>query len=706
MKEKIIDYLDSTKPNVKNTNELAVALKYESAEDFKNLVIALNELENEYVIMRDKDNNYGLLKEMGYFVGKFILKRGFLSFLVSLDNSFEDIVITKNYISNALDDDIVLAKKLPVNISSRKQVHAEIVKVLKRKNTFLIGTIKKAGRDFQLRVDNLRAPLKNITIPHKKLNGAVAGHKVYCEIIEVTSSRKIFAKVLHILGHKNDPNADILGAVYKNGFSPIFPESVLNETKTIEETISDTALSNRVDLRNDSIFTIDGDDAKDLDDAISIKLLENGNYLLGVHIADVSYYVREGSELDKEAYNRSTSVYLVDRVVPMLPHYLSNGVCSLNEKVDRLTISCIMEIDSSGKVISHSIKPTVINSKGRLTYKKVNLLLDGDKGASKEYKKFKDELFLANKLALILNNKRKARGSINFEIDEAKILVDDDLKPYDIVLRKRGDAEKLIEEFMLVANETVAEHFHWLNLPFIYRVHETPNIDKLNNLITVTKALGYNINLKNNTIHPNVLRELCSAVANTKDERVINTLMLRTFAKAKYSEESLGHFGLASNFYTHFTSPIRRYPDTIVHRLIREYLISGHTDEATLKKYESLMPNIAIQTSKKERDAISAEREVNNMKKAEYMIQYIGNEFLGIISGITSWGIYVELPNTVEGLIHISDLDDENYFFDDKKLRLIGNSSGKTFNIGDEVLVIVKDANKKLGEIDFTLKTN
>lgn len=702
MEKKLIEYLNSERyDKPKSVREISVDLDATSSDSFKLLMKTLNHLENTYVIARNSDDKYDFIENMRMLVGKISFKKGRFAFVIPLNTKLSDVYIPKKYTSNALNGDTVLIKILPH--SRGQSVEGKVIEIVKRSAENIIGIVKKERNKFSLIPDDssLTSP---IIIEESKLNGAMPQHKVLCDIIKIDKKGNVFVKVSQILGHKNDPGIDILSIVYKHGFSPIFPQSVMDEMNSISDTVSESDLNNRVDLRDKLIVTIDGDDAKDLDDAVSLEKLYNGNYLLGVHIADVSHYVTENSEVDKEAFNRSTSVYLVDRVVPMLPHYLSNGICSLNSHVDRLTMSCDMEITPAGKVVNHSIYPSVIHSSGRLTYNKVNeLFAKNNDAVNKEYAQYSDMLFEMNKVAHLLRVKRDERGSINFETDEAKILVDEVGKPYDIVLRVRGEAEKLIEEFMLLANETVAEHFHWLNVPFIYRIHENPNIEKLEKLVNLVGTMGYKIHLKNKSVHPNTLKDLLNTVNGKKEERVINTMLLRTMAKAKYSEENLGHYGLSSKYYTHFTSPIRRYPDTIVHRLIREYLVDKKVSANNLKRLHALMPEIATQTSKRERNAISAEREVNDMKMAEYMLSHLGEKFSGIISSVTSWGFYVELPNTIEGLVHATNLKDDFYDFDEKLMILIGRKTKKIFRIGDEVDVIVKSADKKLGEIDFVL---
>ena len=478
---------------------------------------------------------------------------------------------------------------------------------------------------------------------------------------------------------------------------------MLEEVKSIPNEVSEEEKANRRDLRDVTIFTIDGDDTKDIDDAISIKKLANGNYELGVHIADVSYYVKPGTKLYEEAYERGTSVYLVDRVVPMLPHKLSNGICSLNPNVDRLAQSCIMEIDSKGNVVSHEIFESVIRSRIQMTYKKVNNWLENHV-VEEGYEPYTDDLTMMMELSKIIRDNRSARGAIDFDTKEAKILADENGKPTDVILRNRGVGEKMIEDFMIAANETVASHVFWMGLPFVYRVHGTPKEEKINDFLDFVSSLGYKITGKVNIKYPSSIENILRQLRDKKEYEVLSTLMLRAMQKAVYQPENIGHFGLASKIYTHFTSPIRRFPDTTVHRLLRTYIYENDQSQKTIDYYKEYLPLLTEHCSLKERDAITCEREVEDMKMAEYMMDHIGEEYKGMISGVTSFGMFIQLPNMIEGLVHINDIPGDYYNYNEKTMSLIGQKTKKKYQIGNEVTVIVKSASKEDSYIDFEIK--
>ena len=693
MKEEIIELLKNEDYKARTINELSQYFHMTSTEDYISFIKMMNALEDEGVVIRDSKNNYYLIEQLEYFKGVIELnKKGFAFVKVDEDREF---YIHGSKLKDAYNKDTVLIEKIP---SRGLKEEGRVVRVLERGQTRYVGEVKKGRKDYYVFADDSKFN-QPIFVDHAHMHGAMPGHKVVVEI--KTYKPQIKGDIIKIIGHRNDPGVDILSIVHNHDVDIEFPKEVFNQIENISDEIDPSDLKNRVDLRDEVIVTIDGDDAKDLDDAISLKKLDNGNYQLGVHIADVSYYVTEGSPLDKEAIQRGTSIYLVDRVIPMLPHKLSNGICSLNPDVDRYTISCIMEINPDGDVVNHEIIPTVIHSNYRMTYNNVNKILDGDHHLQDQYKDVVPLFFLMQELASILRKQRDQRGAIDFDVNEAKIIVDKDGKPTDVVLRQRGASDKIIEEFMLKANETVAQHFKWMDLPFIYRVHEHPKLKKLQQFQTLVKPLGYNIKGSLEHVYPNELSAIIEASKGTEEHTIISTMLLRCMQKARYDEQCLGHFGLADEFYTHFTSPIRRYPDLLVHRLIRNYLFEQKYDQ--VEHFQKVIPYLAEQSSQREREAIDIEREVMDMKMAEYMSYHIGEEFEGIISSITQFGFFVELENTIDGLVHITELTDDYYHYDEKSLMLVGERTGKTFKLSDKVKVRCISCNKEERTIDFEL---
>lgn len=693
MKEEILELLKDEKYTKRKINELADYFHMVSTDEYITFIKLMNSMEDEGLIIRNKLNEYYLIDQLNFYSGTLELnKKGFAFVRVDEDREF---YIHETNMKDAYDKDIVLIEKIP---SRGAREEGRVVRVIKRGQMRYVGEIKKGKRDYYVEVDDSKFK-KPIFVDHAHMHGAVVGHKVVVEI--KTFKPQIKGDIVKIIGHKNDPGIDILSIVHAHDVDIEFPKDVYEQIESISDEIDQIDIENRVDLRNEVIVTIDGDDAKDLDDAISLKKLENGHYQLGVHIADVSYYVKEGSPLDKEAIKRGTSIYLVDRVIPMLPHKLSNGICSLNPHVDRYAISCIMEINQEGNVVSHDIMPTVIHSSYRMTYNNVNKILDGDKTLQKEYEDVVDLFFLMQELAQILRKKRDAKGAIDFDVNEAKVIVDKKGKPTDVVLRIRGYSDKIIEEFMLCANETVAEHFQWLDLPFIYRVHEHPKLKKLQQFVSIVKPLGYQIKGSLEHVYPNELSAIIEASKDSEEHTIIATLLLRCMQKARYDEQCLGHFGLADDYYTHFTSPIRRYPDLLVHRLIRTYLFEQRMDQ--ISHFQEVIPYLAEQSSNREREAIDIEREVDDMKMAEYMLDHIGEEYEGMISSVTQFGFFVELPNTIDGLVHITELRDDYYHYDEKNLMLVGEMTGRTYKLSDKVKIRVLSCNKKERTIDFEL---
>jgi ribonuclease R len=700
--EKLLDYMKEEAYKPLTVSELEEAMEIEDSSQFKDFVKTLVYMEEKGLVVRTRSNRYGLPEKMSLVRGRVSAHAKGYAFVVPEEPGYDDIFIPPGETNNALNGDIVLAKVTKESSGARRE--GTIVRILERGVKQVVGTYTESA-NFGFVIPDDKKFNGDIFIPKHASKGAVEGHKVVVNITVYPEGRmSAEGEVVQILGHRNDPGVDILSIIYKHGLPIEFPEDVMEQAQKVPDKISEEDIKGRRDLRNEIYVTIDGADAKDLDDAVSVTRLDNGNFKLGVSIADVSYYVTENSPIDKEAYERGTSVYLVDRVIPMIPHRLSNGICSLNPKVDRLTLTCEMEINERGVVVSHEIFESVIKTTERMTYSDVNkILVDQDEELREKYHDLVPMFEDMEELAAILRKKRMKRGAIDFDFKEAKVIVDDDGYPTDVVIRERSVAERLIEEFMLAANETVAEHFHWLELPFIYRIHEDPKEDKLQRFFEFITNFGLIVRGKANTVHPRALQEIIEEVQGKPEEMVVNTVMLRSMQQAKYYPENLGHFGLATDYYTHFTSPIRRYPDLIVHRLIRTYIIKGEMDPQTQAKWSALLPEIAQHTSKMERRAVDAERETDELKKTEYMEDKIGEEFDGIISSVTNFGIFVELPNTIEGLVHVSYLTDDYYHYDERQYAMIGERTGNVFRIGDEITVRVISVDKEERSIDFEI---
>lgn len=621
---------------------------------------------------------------------------------VESDEVEGDIFIAGKYVNGAMHSDTVLVELLPGNPGEGKRKEGMVIKIIERGIKRVVGTYQKS-KSFGFVVPDNRKIAEDIFIPKENAKGAMDGHKVVVEITEYPHKRKSpEGRIVEILGHASDPGVDILSIVEGYEIPIQFPEKVLHQAERIGLEVSEADMAGRLDLRDVVMVTIDGEDAKDLDDAVSVS--KNGDlYELGVHIADVTNYVQENSALDKEAIKRGTSVYLADRVIPMLPHRLCNGICSLNEGVDRLALSCIMQIDETGEIVSHKLAETVICVNRRMSYTSVAKILEKkDEEERARYKEFVPQFELMQELAGLLRKKRAKRGSIDFDLPESKIIVDKnghvvDIKPYD-----RNIATKIIEDFMLAANETVASHFYWQEMPFIYRVHDVPDADKIEKLQVLIRNFGYYFKSYKDEIHPKEVQKLLVKIQDTPEEALIARLALRSMKQAQYSVLCTGHFGLACRQYCHFTSPIRRYPDLQIHRIIKDEL-RGRLNKDKIEHYNAILPKVASQSSKTERRAAQAERETNKLKKVQYMSERIGEVFEGIISGITSWGIYVELPNTVEGMIRTSLLTDDFYAYDEKNFELRGTHSGKVFRLGEPVKVLVNATDEVLRTIDFLL---
>ena len=663
----------------------------------------LDDMVREGLIIETRKKRYGVPERMGLIVGRLQMHQKGYGFVVSDKPEVSDVFIPANLINGAMNNDKVIARKDVANGEVWKKTEGEIIRILERANVKVIG-VYESSKNFGFVIPDDPKINVDIFIHKDDINRAKEGDKVVCEIIKWPKTRRNpEGKIIEIIGHKDDIGVDILSIMRKYGLTPDFPKKVEMEIKKIPNEVSEKEKTGRKDLRDLTIVTIDGADAKDLDDAISIGRLSNGNYKLGVHIADVTHYVKEGTALDREALGRGNSTYLVDRVIPMLPGKLSNGICSLNPKVDRLALSVFMEINNRGRVINHEIVESVINVNERMIYEDVSDILENkDKDLKNRYSQLLKEFKMMEELCLILKKHRENRGAINFDFPEARVILDQNGKPIDIVKYERRIADQIIEEFMLVCNETIAEHFYWQNIPFIYRVHEDPDLEKLEEFNEFIYNFGYRLKGINIEIHPKALQDLLKKVKGSKEERLINTLMLRSLKKARYAGESLGHFGLAAKHYCHFTAPIRRYPDLEIHRIIKE-TINKKLDAKRISCLKAVVHDIAEQSSTRERIAEEAERETEDLKKVEYMADRIGEEYDGIISGITSFGIFVELDNTIEGLIPLSYLFDDYYIYDSKKHILIGEVRKKIYRIGDAVKVKVNKVDIAQREIDFVL---
>lgn len=648
---------------------------------------------------------------------------------VTVEGMEQDVFIPEDRTGAALHGDRVQIVVESQDRGDGRRAEGSVLKVLEHANKEVVGYYQKS-KGFGFVIPDNQKISKDIFIPQGCDMGAVTGHKVVARIKEFgDANHKPEGVVTEILGHVNDPGTDILSIVRAYGLPEEFPPEVMDEVEGCpdevavpgpgrdEETwdgpygIGDLTspadwtgdLAGRLDLRGLRTVTIDGEDAKDLDDAVTLCRNGQGGYILGVHIADVSHYVKEGRPLDKEALKRGTSVYLVDRVIPMLPHKLSNGICSLNAGTDRLALSCIMELDDQGNVLDHKIAETVIHVDRRMTYTAVNAIVtDGDEAVMAEYEGFVPMFMLMKEVSDILREKRKKRGAIDFDFPESKIILDAQGKPLEIKPYERNAATKIIEDFMLAANETVAEDYFWQSLPFLYRTHDNPDPEKMKQLGTFIHNFGYFIRLQQGEIHPKELQKLLDKIEGTPEEVLLSRLTLRSMKQAKYTTLCSGHFGLAARYYTHFTSPIRRYPDLQIHRIIKESLKGGLGDKRA-GHYEAILPGVAMQTSALERRAEEAERETDKLKKCEYMSRFIGQEFDGVISGVTNWGLYVELPNTVEGLVRISELRDDYYIFDEQHYELVGEMTRKTFKLGQPIRVQVASTDRLLRTVDFIL---
>lgn len=694
MKEKILEILkEETKGQ--NINEINNKLHLRGMEEITELEDNLKELVTEGILHMSKNREYMLMSNTKSLkVGKLRINKNGNGFV---ECEPEDIFVHSNDLNGAINGDFV-----EVEIKTRlndPEPEGYIRSILKRDLKNVVGEMVKDKKTLAFKPDDEKLNIA-VKLTKESMKGCVEGHKVIISIIKEIGNRTFLGKVEKIIGHKNDPGVDILTIAAKHSIETEFSEDVKRELKNIPDEVCENDLIGRTDLTKEMIFTIDGDDTKDIDDAISVKR-DGKNYVLGVHIADVSNYVKVGSALYDSAFSRGTSSYLADTVIPMIPHQLSNGICSLNPEVIRLTISCVMTIDGNGKVISYDIFPSYIKSRKQMTYKNVNKILD-ENIIPEGYGEFADTLKLMHELSKILRQEKINRGYIDFGIDEAKVIQDENGKAIDIVKRVQGTGEKLIEDFMIAANETVATHISNLDLPFIYRVHDLPNAEKIEDFSNLIKQMGYQIHTNLNKITPVTMQKLLNEFRDKDEFVILSDMLLRSMKKAIYSTNNIGHFGLASKNYTHFTSPIRRFPDLTVHRLLRTYLFENRIDMETINFNAKYLIDVAEHSSETEVNSVEAERDVLDMKMAEYMESHIGEEYEGIISGVTNFGMFVELDNLIEGLVHISTLDGF-YTYVPEMLSLISANKKNKYRIGDKVKIIVTNANKNQGIIDFEL---
>lgn len=692
-KKVILDFIRDDLYVPMKIKEMAIVLQIprEQRDELKQVLDALVEEGKISLSKRGKYSKGQAVRLKGFFQANM---RGF-GFITPEDGS-EDVFIAEENISGAFQGDEV--EYIITSAPTGRRKEGKIVRILSHSVVHIVGLYEKSRSFGFVRPDNQRY-LKDIYIPEGKEMGAMTGHKV---VVSLTSyggeHMKPEGEIVQIIGHVNDPGTDILSVVMDAGIPAEFPEKVLNQAVRVGKPVSDADRVGRRDLRDWLMVTIDGEDAKDLDDAVSLQM-DGENYILGVHIADVTNYVQENSALDREAFERGTSVYLADRVIPMLPHKLSNGICSLNAGEDRLALSCIMTFDASGTMVDHEIAETVINVDKRMSYNGVSKILEGETQETED--QIVSMLLCMKELSDILRERRGRRGSIDFDFPETKVILDENGKPVDIRPYERNDATKIIEDFMLMANETVAEEYYWRELPFLYRTHEVPDEEKIRKLSTFINNFGYHIHIRNE-VRPKEIQKLLARVDGTPEEALISRLALRSMKRAGYTTENTGHFGLAAKYYTHFTSPIRRYPDLQIHRIIKENL-RGRLNDDRISHYEEILPKVASQCSERERRAEEAERDVVRMKKAEYMRSHIGEEYEGVISGVTKWGVYVELENTVEGLVHVADMRDDHYEFTEQTYELTGEHSGKSYTLGQTVRVRVTDADKLQRTVNFEI---
>lgn len=698
-KRKIVSFMreDAYKPLL--FEELVTVLDVPQ-EDVEKFAEVLEELESEGIIFKTKKNRYGVPERMNLSAGTFQGHERGYGFVIT-NNGEEDIFIPSDSVNGAMHNDIVIARINKKAVGGRRS-EGEIIRIVKRANKTVVGTFE-SSRNFGFVIPDDKRIFGDIYIPKSEINGAVSGQKVEAKILVWPEKRRnAEGTIIEIIGDKNEPGTDILSIIRSFNLKEEFPGEVIKEAESFGQTVTDEMREGRRDIRDLRMITIDGEDAKDFDDAVSIERLPDGDFMLGVHIADVSHYVKENSHLDREALKRGNSVYLVDRVLPMLPPALSNGICSLNPKEDRLALSVMMKVNHEGTVVEHDIFESVINSNERMTYTEVyKILVEDDKNLKEKYSYLLEDLYAMEELAQVLKEKRIKRGAIDFNLDEAKIVLDEKGVPIEVKKAERTIANSIIEEFMILCNETVSEHFFWTNTPFLYRIHEEPDQEKIESFTEFVYNLGYTVKGLSKA-HPKAFQELLEKVKDTKEETIISTVMLRSMQKAKYSHVNFGHFGLAAKYYSHFTAPIRRYSDLVIHRIIKEFLkgkINAKREDVLREK----LLDVARICSERERVAEEAERETEVLKKVEYMKKHEGDVFEGVISGVASFGMFVELDNTVEGLVRMSSMVDDYYVYNEKQYSLIGERTRKIYRIGNAVKVQLVKSDVDARQIEFVL---
>ena len=699
MEEKIINLLKNNRKSF-TTVEIADYLNMSDTEGLKEVQALLIDMQKKHKLHVARSGNYIHFKHTNMRVGQLLVKPQGYGFL---DIPGEDnIFIPPGKMSNAIDGDKVLVE---IKSSDGSGTEGVVKEFLSRDSNLIVGEFYYEKGKGKIIPENPAIKI-NVEIDDKKTNGAANGHKVRIRLKGKPDSKGVYrAEVEKVIGHRDEPGIDILTVIYRYGMEAEFSPKIESELKNVPNEVNNISFEKRKDLREEKIFTIDGLDAKDLDDGICIKKLDNDNLVLGVHIADVSHYVEEGTHIDKEGYRRATSVYLTDRVVPMLPQKLSNGICSLNENVDRLTMSCDMEFDSNGNLVNHEIYQSVINSKKRMNYRDVNKIIEGNE-TPEGYENFVSELKQMHELSKLLRKKKEQRGSLDFDLDEPYVVVDKQGLPLDIKSRERGEAEKMIEDFMVVANETVAEQIFFMKYPFLYRVHGDPREEKIQDFLKFISILGYKVDGKVKEIHPKAMQKILDSLSDKKEFMIFSRLLLRSMQKAEYSPINIGHFGLASKYYTHFTSPIRRYPDLTVHRLLKKSLVENDYASDTINNLSKVLPELAAHTSERERNAINCEREVLDMKKAEYMESHVGEYFKGMVTSVQTFGMFIELDNQVEGLIKLDEMNNaskEKFYFDEATFSIKSQQNPRGYRLGDDVEIMVKSASKKDRKVEFVL---